>query len=111
MAAPRRTKSPPYETMVEVRNDLYLMLVSTLRYSMGRQTYMVAETCRLVQKYWKFMDAGMREVLIRDLAQELERVEQRGNFLGSDFDHNDWATLLINLRQRQEEGLDDGEGS
>jgi hypothetical protein len=112
MGARRKTETVnlrPDSVQVQVRDELYMMLVSTVRYSMGRQTYMVGEACNLVRKFWKVLDRGMKEVVLRDLNHELELCDRLDRKLGADFDHREWVSLRDDMTKKFNEEYRDGE--
>lgn len=97
------TRTKPCDQIHVSQQQLYLMLVSSLRYAMGRQTYIVAETANYLRSYWKHLDKGMREVVLRDLNEELRKADELGYKLGADFDHKEWVVLRNELTERFEE--------
>lgn len=74
--------------------DLEILLMSSMRYAMGRQTYIVGETCGIIKQYWKTVRGNCKTVLRRDLTEAIDRVKRAGGFLGADFDHAKWEDLL-----------------
>ena len=92
MTRAKTQKLLPGEVAVPV-DVLYSLLVSHVRYSMGRMTYIVGECCKRVRWYWPHLESGHREVLIRDVSEELAMSERTGRKLGMDFDHADWVAL------------------
>ena len=85
--------------MPEVRTDhLYSLLVCSVRYSLGRRSYIVGEVCGMVRQYRKHLREGETSVIARDIQEELERVaRQPGATLGMAMDHQEWEKLLEEL--------------
>lgn len=87
-----RQRLLPGEVAVPV-DVLYSLLLSHIRYSMGRMTYIVGECCKRVRWYWPHLEKGHREVLMRDVTEELDRCEKHGSKLGMEMDHREWLVL------------------
>ena len=77
---------------------LYLLLVSAIRYALGRSTYIVGSTCETVRAFWPHMTEVNREVLLRDVEEELVRVVRDGRTLGMQMDHDEWSRLALWMR-------------
>lgn len=70
------------------------MLISAVRYALGRQTYVVQETTQYLLHCLHKFDEGVRAVIIQDIRDAVERAEARGTTLGMDIDHDDWKRVL-----------------
>lgn len=81
-----------------LRKHLAIMLISTVRYSLGRATYMVGVTCDMVREYAHKIPRASLQVLLRDIATEIDRHERDGRILGHDMDHREWKRLLEHIR-------------
>lgn len=75
-------------------DDLFLLLVGQVRYSLGRSSYIVGVACEQVRRYWRHLDAGEREIVQRDVVEELARYERMGRSCGMDMDHAEWMRLV-----------------
>lgn len=53
--------------MIEINRDLKDMIISALRYAIGRKTYMVNETCEFIKKHPDLIDERVKKVMLRDL--------------------------------------------
>ena len=84
------------ETTINVK-DLGLLLVSSVRYALGRRTYIVSTTVDVVTDHLAKVSGHDRSIMIRDI----EEARDRGA-LGDDFDAADWLALLAVLRSAQE---------
>lgn len=71
--------------------DLGLLLVSAVRYALGRQTYIVAETCRIVRQEWSAAPGASIETIRRDIRNALELSALSG------IDEPEWRTLLSDI--------------
>lgn len=75
--------------------DIDILLISAVRYALGRQSYIVGLTCDLVRKRW-----GRTRALVivqSDIIAALERAEQEGQSLGMEMDHREWQRLALEL--------------
>lgn len=73
------------------------MLVSAVRYALGRKTYIVMSTCEAVRKAWPQLSLGARGVILRDIEQELAGSKDASTTVGMDMDHRDWTALLNDI--------------
>lgn len=76
------------------RDHLFSMLVSSVRYAMGRASYITSLTCGMVTAYAKHLHQHEVEVIARDIAEGLDHAVHKGGYLGMRCDHNDWKFLL-----------------
>lgn len=76
---------------------LYIFLSSTLRYSMGRQSYATGQCCDLIRQYGTSLEIYHLESLQRDLKGELDSEVRLGGTLGAPMDHAEWEQLLVFL--------------
>jgi hypothetical protein len=74
--------------------DLYSMLVGQVRYSLGRSSYVVGTACDQVRRYWRHLREGERQVIQRDVVEELARYERMGHTCGMAMDHAEWMRLV-----------------
>lgn len=70
--------------------EAYLLLVSAVRYALGRQTYIVRSTCESVRKLAKHLDICQLEVILRDVSECRD--------YGSAADQRKWLSLAEFLR-------------
>lgn len=66
------------------------MLVSSVRYALGRMTHIVSDTCDYVRKFLPHLNAGTIAVMIRD-------IEEAPSY-GMDIDKQQWDRLLSDLK-------------
>jgi hypothetical protein len=91
--AGRRAKVNTTDPTV-TRDDLFSMLVGQVRYSLGRQSYVVGVACEQVRRYWRHLREGERQVIQRDVVEELARYERMGHTCGMAMDHAEWMRLV-----------------
>ena len=77
------------------KQDLWVMLLSTIRYSMGRMSYMPSYACDLVLKYKKHLDTEQIEQIYKEVEQEVKIYENAEKTLGMECDHRTWKNFLL----------------
>lgn len=75
-------------------DDFNVLLICTVRYAMGRMSFIVGQTSGFVKNYWPTLTASTKEVIIRDVNDELDKVLRNNGFLGAKMDHDVWVNLL-----------------
>lgn len=88
--------------------DLDTLVISAVRYALGRMTYIVGDTARIAAT--ANITPHAREVILRDLAEAIERddyARSKGNDalygglpLGMNCDRKEWELLYADLRSR-----------
>ncbi len=87
--------------MIELKLDYVLrdMIISALRYALGRRTYITAETSELIVENRTIIDKRMQQVMLSDLQQYLKR-RNEGFVTDDKCDYDIWQNLynwLIDL--------------
>lgn len=75
------------------------MLISAVRYALGRSTYIVGMTCDFVASVKKKLSKCCVAILIHDINSELEMAHDLGRTLGDECDERDWVKLLHVLEE------------
>lgn len=71
--------------------DLQDMIISALRYALGRRTYITNETAEFIKRYPELIDERVKSVMLRDLE---EYFQKRESFKFDDeCDFNTWKSL------------------
>ena len=71
------------EKLPEVsKSDMWIMLMSTIRYSIGRRTYMPGLAGELVIKYENYLSMEQLKQIEREIREEIRMAERCGNTLG-----------------------------
>lgn len=83
-------------------SELWTMLLSTVRYSMGRSSYIVSTTCDLVRKYRHHLNQHQVVQIRREIEEALRSAEDRWCRLGMECDHREWWKLVGDLRTPSE---------
>ena len=83
--------------------DLGILLLHSLRYSVGRRSTAPSATAGLIYRYWGDCEPLYRAPLLRDLREEFERAWRLGDprLLGDECDRQTWAELLIWMHAQQ----------
>lgn len=81
--------------------DVYRWLQMSLRYAMGRRTYVVGEVIEDVERFFTKFSKAERRWIIEEIERELERAASEGRTLGDEGDHQDWKALLERLRKNE----------
>lgn len=85
--------------MIASDNDMWILLLSTVRYSMGRQTYMSSLAWELVDTYNQALtDDQLRQIIV-EIQDALTTHESLGSTLGSGIDHESWQKGVARLSQ------------
>ena len=53
--------------MIEINRDLRDIVISALRYAIGRKTYETFSTCEFIMKNSRMIDKYMKNVMLNDL--------------------------------------------
>lgn len=78
--------------------DLWMLLLSTVRYSMGRSTYMTSYAVDLVCRYEQSLQTAQLMQIAEEIEMELLRAENAGRTLGMDMDHDSWKQGVKRIR-------------
>jgi len=89
--------------------DLWVLLISTVRYSMGRRTYMTSLAWELVQTYNQALTDPQLEQVIDEIEKELaiEAGHSTGH-MGMACDVESWKRGVLELKAILERRHDDG---
>ena len=55
--------------------DLKDMIISALRYALGRRTYITSETAEFIKRYPELIDERVKSVMLRDLEEYFQKRE------------------------------------
>ncbi len=80
--------------MIELKLDYVFrdMIISALRYALGRRTYITAETSEFIIENKAIIDNRMKQVMLRDLKDYLER-RNKGFTTDDKCDYEVWINL------------------
>ena len=74
----RKTKMNEINIKIPL-HKLQDLMISHVRYSLPRHTYIVSETIHDVKTYWSVLSSNTREVITRDINEHLKRWESDRN--------------------------------
>ena len=77
-------------------SDISAMLLGSVRYALGRRTYMVKWTCEFIRNNTQLLLEKDKKVIIRDIE------EQKNYGYGDKCDEEDWLALLEVLQKLKE---------
>lgn len=70
------------------------LMISHVRYSLPRHTYIVSETIHDVKTYWSVLSSNTREVIARDINEHLKRWASDRNDAFHKLDYDSWEELF-----------------
>jgi len=85
---------------------MWVLLLSTIRYSMGRQTYMPAYCTELYHCYRRSLTLAQRAQIAEEIERELDICKQTGHKLGAMCDDAEWTRLAAEIRKELPCGMD-----
>lgn len=80
-------------------DDLWFMLLSTVRYSFGRASYAPEYARELIHRYEDALTAGQLIQIMDEVNRELRMYESLGKTMGHEQDHKTWQTLADELKE------------
>ena len=81
------------------RDDLWLMLLSMVRYSMGRSSYIVGTTRTALARHGRDLEPHQRAQVVREIREALAERERDGKPLGMEMDHTEWKVCADEVEQ------------
>lgn len=73
------------------------MLVSAVRYALGRKTSVVWTTCDQVRAAWPNLSRSARAVILRDVTEALNEATAKDTHVGMEIDHRSWGQLVADI--------------
>jgi hypothetical protein len=83
--------------------DLWVMFLSTIRYSMGRRTYMSGYCEMMYKSYSKYLNKEQKVQIAHEIRLEVERCELSKKTLGGEVDHRYWKNLWHQIEREVQE--------
>ena len=77
------------------------MLISAVRYALGRMSYIVGATCEFVASNRDKLSRHCIDILIRDITEEIEMYHRLGRTCGMECDERAWLNLLKVLKAEE----------
>lgn len=78
--------------------DLRTLLLCSIRYALGRCSYITFEIGEMLERYFPLFDKDQQLFFIKEIEEELVRHEQLGKDCGQKMDHKMWSDLAMTLR-------------
>lgn len=72
-------------------SDISTVLLSAERYALGRRTYIVSWTCKVIRDNKHLLTDKDRQVIIRDI--------EKAHYYGDECDKHTWIELLKELKE------------
>ena len=80
-------------------HDFQDIIISALRYSLGRRTYITSETAEFIKKHNEIIDERVKNVMLKDLE---EYFDCRDDYYKDDEgDYNTWKDLYEWLKKKE----------
>lgn len=79
--------------MILAQDDLETVTVCSVRYALGRRSYVVGDVAGIVRAVWSELRPSIRNVIIKDVDEALRGAEARGTTVGMQMDHDVWMLL------------------
>ena len=84
------------DNTVYISRDFELMMISAMRYAIGRQTYMPSVTIDYIRMLIHKLSANTLYVMERDIREEVERYERMGHEL---YMKREWVGLMNDINE------------
>lgn len=82
--------------------DLQDMLISALRYALGRRTYITGLTADFIMRYPELVDERVKGVMLRDLEEYFKK--RKFCDIDDECDYNTWKSLYNWLKGLEIDG-------
>jgi len=79
-------------------DDLWMMMLATVRYAMGRRTYVTSWCLEMVDRYKGHLTQHQRDQLRAEVETELRMAGEGSRTLGDACDHKAWCDVVEVLR-------------
>ena len=84
------------DNTVYISRDFELMMISAMRYALGRATYMPSITIDYIRMLMSRLSASTLYVMERDIREEVERYERMGWEL---YMKHEWVQLMNDINE------------
>ena len=91
-------KKKDHQLAAVTPEDLWVMLLSTIRYSLGRSSYITSWAAELAVRYEAFLRYEQLVQLADEVEHELAVAEVHDRTVGMPCDHAGWKKLARDLR-------------
>jgi hypothetical protein len=73
--------------------DLWVLLLCSLRYAMGRASYVTGEVADMIRRYKSHLTAPQRAQIAGEIRTAVRDAHNGGGFLGMKMDEDGWVRL------------------
>ncbi len=88
--------------MIEIsEEELALFLMSLVRYSLGRRSYIVTDAILAIEKYIHKIPKWDQDRIIEQIQENIDFAVRGNRFVGDEMDHRAWEESLKRLREFQ----------
>lgn len=81
-------------------DDLGLLALCSLRYAMGRKSYITSSVAEIIEARWNEFSSNDKVTILRDLERALGLASDAGQPLGMTMDDSMWRGLLDRLKAK-----------
>lgn len=81
--------------------DMWTFLLCSIRYAMGRRSYITGLIADLYRTYREALTPEQRRQIAREVRRETEMQEQVGRTLGDKCDHAAWVDLVVEIEAQE----------
>lgn len=78
--------------MIEIDSDLKDIVISALRYAIGRRTYITSETTNFIINHLELIDERVKTIMIKDLEEYFD-LRHSKFYNDDDCDYQNWIKL------------------
>lgn len=78
--------------MIEIDSDLKDIVISALRYAIGRRTYITSETANFIINHLEIIDERVKTIMIKDLEEYFD-LRHSKFYNDDDCDYQNWIKL------------------
>lgn len=82
--------------MIEIDSDLKDIVISALRYAIGRRTYITGETTNFIINHSELIDERVKTIMIKDLEEYFD-LRHSKFYNDDDCDYQNWIKLYKHL--------------
>lgn len=88
-----RQKADPNAAIIN-KEHMWTLLLCSVRYALGRATYMPHYVIELVERYRGLITDNQFRQIVEEVKKELEIYESNSRTLGHDIDHRAWRAFV-----------------
>lgn len=74
--------------------ELETLIVCSVRYALGRKSYIVSDVCSLTKKFWEAIPKSTKLVIRKAISEAIDFAAKKSSLVGMKCDHDNWVELL-----------------